>query len=211
MLFFVANTNAANSNFFGAREVVAAKGGPNGGLKVESIWEGNKMKQIIENKYLKGFKFLSPEESLAFSNNQKAEKYLSIEDSFGDNYYCYVCYHSLTKEKQFVLSFSSDESEDNLNCLFWESLLVMDTGKNLYLIDENLNIKAYLEITTPLIGLYLINKEKFLLLEEGYMRIIDCNGQILKSESFDLIEDFSIKNNLLSIQTSEENKVIELI
>src|SRR5690606_29868315 len=27
MLFFVANTNAANSDFFGAREVVATKGG----------------------------------------------------------------------------------------------------------------------------------------------------------------------------------------
>lgn len=34
MLFFVANTNAANSDFFGAREVVAAKGSAQGGLNL---------------------------------------------------------------------------------------------------------------------------------------------------------------------------------
>ena len=85
-----------------------------------------------------------------------------------------------------------------------------DTGKNIYLIDETLNIKSSLEVSTPLIGLCLINKGKLLLLEEAYLRIVDCKGQIIKSELFDLIEDFSIKDNLLSIQTSAENKIIEL-
>src|SRR6218665_1059217 len=146
------------------------------------------MKQIIENRYLKGFKFSSSEEASTFCNNQKAKRSISIEDTFGENYYCYVCYHSLTKEKQFVLSFRSDESEDNLNFLFWDNLFVMDTGKNVY----------------------LINKEKLLLLEEVYMRVVDYKGQIVKSELFDLIEDFSIKGNLLSVQTSEERRVIEL-
>ncbi|PGH38011.1 MAG: hypothetical protein CRN43_17810 [Candidatus Nephrothrix sp. EaCA] len=116
----------------------------------------------------------------------------------------------MTKEKQFVLSFRSDESEDNLNFLFWDNLFVMDTGKNVYLIDESLNIKTSFEITAPLVGLYLINKEKLLLLEEVYMRVVDYKGQIVKSELFDLIEDFSIKGNLLSVQTSEERRVIEL-
>jgi len=168
------------------------------------------MKQIIENRYLKGFKFSSSEEASTFCNNQKAKRSISIEDTFGENYYCYVCYHSLTKEKQFVLSFRSDESEDNLNFLFWDNLFVMDTGKNVYLIDESLNIKTSFEITAPLVGLYLINKEKLLLLEEVYMRVVDYKGQIVKSELFDLIEDFSIKGNLLSVQTSEERRVIEL-
>lgn len=168
------------------------------------------MRQIIENRYLKGFRFSSVEEASAFFNNQKAENSLSIEDSFGDSYFCYVCYHSLTKEKQFVLSFSSDESEDNLNFLFWNNMFVLDTGRNIYLIDESLNIKTSLAVTTPLIGLYLIRNEKLLVLEEAYMRVINYNGDIIKSELFDLIEDFSIKDNLLSIQTSEENIVIEL-
>ncbi|WPQ66290.1 hypothetical protein SIO70_15625 [Chitinophaga sancti] len=168
------------------------------------------MKQIIENRYLKAFGFSSVEEATTFYNNQKVERSLSIEDGSGDNYYCYVCCHSLTREKQFVLSFSSDKSEDNLNFLFWNSMIVLDTGRNIYLIDENLSIKTSFEITTSLVGLYLINDERLLLLEEAYMRVIDYRGQILKSELFDLIDDFSIKGNVLSLQTNDNNKVIEL-
>jgi hypothetical protein len=168
------------------------------------------MKQIIKNSYIKAFKFTSSHEASTFVSNQGAKKRLSIDETFGDNYYCYVGYHSLTKEKQFVLSFSSDEDEDCLNFLFWDSLFVLDTGKNIYLIDESLNIKTSLEITTPLMGLYLISKEKLLVLEEAYMRVMNYNGDIVKAELFDLIEDFNIKDNLLSIQTSEESKVIEL-
>lgn len=168
------------------------------------------MKQVFNNSYIKAFKFTSSQEASTFASNQGAKKVLSIDDTFGDNHYCYVTYHSLTKQKQFVLSFSSDENEDNLIFLYWDSLLVLDTGKNIYLIDESINIKASLEITTPLIGLYLVKKERLLVLEEAYMRMIDRNGDIVKAELFDLIEDFSIKDNLLSIQTSEENKVIEL-
>ncbi len=168
------------------------------------------MKQIIENRYLKAFKFSSLEEASTFFNNQKAKRSLSIEDTFGENYYCYVCYHSLTREKQFILSFSSDESVDNLNFLYWDSLLVLDTGKNIYLIDESLNIKKSFEITTTLVGLYLINNEKLVLLEEAFLRVVNYKGQIVKSELFDLIENFSIKDNILSIQTSEETKVIVL-
>lgn len=170
------------------------------------------MKQIIENRYLNGFKFSSSEEASTFFNNQNAKRSLSIEDTFGENYYCYISYHSLTKEKQFILCFSSDDSEGNLNFLFWDDqkMLVLDTGKNIYLIDDNFNIKASFEITTPLIGLYLINKDKLLLLEEAYLRVIDCEGKISKSELFDLIEDFNIKGNVLSIQTSQENLIFKL-
>jgi hypothetical protein len=168
------------------------------------------MKQIVKNSYIKAFKFTSSKEASSFVSNQGAKKHLSVDDTFGDNYYCYIGYHSLTKDKQFILSFSSDENEDSLNFLFWDSLFVLDTGKSIYLIDESLNIKASLEIATPLIGFYLINKERLLVLEEAYMRVVNYNGDIVMAELFDLIEDFSIKDNLLSIQTSEENKVIEL-
>lgn len=168
------------------------------------------MKQIIKNSYVKTFKFESSQEASTFANNQGSKKALSIDNAIGDNYYCCVGYHSLTKDKQFVLSFSSDENDGNLNLLFWDNLIVLDTGKNIYLIDENLSIKVMLEVTTPLIGLYLINKERLLVLEEAYMRMINHNGDVVKTELFDLIVNFSIKDNLLSIQTSKENKVIEL-
>lgn len=169
------------------------------------------MKQVFNNSYIKVFKFTSSEEASNFANNQGANKVLSIDDTFGGIHYCYVAYHSLTKEKLFVLSFSSDENEYNLNFLYWDNSFVLETGKNIHLIDETINIKASLEVTTPLIGLYLVKKERLLVLEEAYMRMIDRNGDIVKAELFDLIEDFSIKDNLLSVQSSEENKVIELI
>jgi hypothetical protein len=44
MLFFVANTNAANSDFFGAREVVAAKGGSH--LVYEGLDAAGKVKYV---------------------------------------------------------------------------------------------------------------------------------------------------------------------
>lgn len=169
------------------------------------------MKQINENKYLKMFKFSSLEEGTTFFDNQKAKNKLFIGDIFGDNYYCYVCYHSLTREVQFVLSFRSDEREDNLNFLFWEGSLVIDTGTNIYLIADNLSIKASFEVTTPLIGFYLVNKKFLLLLEEAYLRVVDYNGWIVKSELFDLIEDFEIKDSLLFLRTSEGDKNIQLI
>lgn len=168
------------------------------------------MKQIVQNKYLKGFRFSSSEEASIFFKNQKANNSLSIEGTLGDNYDCYVCYHSLTKEKIFVLSFSSDEDEDNLSFLFWNNCFVISTGKNIYLINDALNIKACLEITTALVGLYIISNERLLLLEEAYLRVIDYNGRIVEKELFDLIDDFSIKDNVLYIQTSEGEKVTEL-
>jgi hypothetical protein len=76
--------------------------------------------------------------------------------------------------------------------LFWNNTLVLGTGKNIYLIDENLNVKTSLDVTTPLIGLYLVNNEKLLLLEESYVRVVNYNGEIIKSELFDLIENFNI-------------------
>lgn len=169
------------------------------------------MKQIIENRYLKGFRFSSSEEALFFYSNQNAKKTLFIADTYGENHYCYVCYHSLTKEKQFVLFFSSDENEDNITFLFWNRLLVLGAGENIYLIDnEALKISSMFEVTTTLIGLYLVNKEQLLLLEEAYMRVVDRTGKIVMDEKFDLIEEFSIEEGFLQIQTSHQNKIIKL-
>lgn len=170
------------------------------------------MKQIIGNRYLKSYKFSSLKETSVFIKNQKTSNILSIDDTFGDNYLCYVCYHSLTSEKEFVLSFCSDEKEENLIFLFWDEykLFVLDTGKNIYLINDTLNIVASFDISICLIGLYLINKNNLLILEEASFKLINPKGQILMNESLDLIENFSIENGKLSIQTSEENKTFEL-
>nr|WP_320037131.1 hypothetical protein [uncultured Bacteroides sp.] len=170
------------------------------------------MKQIVGNRYLKSYKFSSLQETSVFINNQKTSNFLSIDDTFGDNYFCYVCCHSLTRKKEFVLSFCSDEKEENLSFLFWNEykLFVLDTGKNIYLINDTLNIVASFDISIYLIGLYLTNKNNLLILEEASFKLINPKGQILMNESLDLIENFSIENGKLSIQTSEENKTFEL-
>ena len=105
---------------------------------------------------------------------------------------------------------SHDESEDNLNIMYWNDLIVLDIGKKNYLMDDFLEIRSSSEITTPLVGLYVINDERLLILEEAFVRVINNKGEVVKSELIDLIEDFSIKDNLLFIQTSEENRIIEL-
>lgn len=170
------------------------------------------MKQIFENQYIKSFRFTSQRELSFFISNQNAVRVLSLDEYFGDYYYCYLGYHSLTGDKIFAITFSSDEVEDNLNLLFWtqSDLLVVDTGKNLYLINSDMSLRAVFEIITPLIGLYLTSKRELLILEEATLKLISIEGEVLKNELFDLIEDFSIENDNLSIQTSEEIKVFEL-
>ncbi len=166
------------------------------------------MKQIIRNRYVKAFTFSSFQERKEFLNNQVAKNILSVDETFGDNHLCYVCYDSLTKEKQFVLSFDSDESESNLNFLFWHdhNIYVLETGKRIYFLDEYLNTVVFFEITTPLVGLHLLDVNTLLLLEEAYFRVVDFKGKLLKSGAFDLISDFKIENGKLFIQTNESSQ-----
>lgn len=170
------------------------------------------MKQIIGNRYVEMFKFASSQEVSFFLHNQGNTSIINFDETFGDNYFCYVCRHSLTKEKQFVLSFSSNESSDNLNFLFWEkhNLIILDTGTFIYLLDNKLNVVKSFEITTPLIGLYLTDKDDLLLLEEASIKLINSDGIVLRDELFDLIQDFSIEEDKLIINTSEETKVFKL-
>jgi len=171
------------------------------------------MKQINGNQYIKSFGFKTSQECSTFVSNQGIKNILSLDETYGDNSICYVCYNSLTHEKLFIITFSTDEDENNLSLLHWNEshLLVLDTGKEIYLIDNNLNLKSSLEVTTPLAGLYLTKGNNLLILEEASMRLISSKGEVLKSELFDLIENFSIVGSLLSIKTSEGSKVFDLV
>ncbi len=164
------------------------------------------MKQIFRNKYLKVLSFYSLKEQKVFLGNQVTKNILSIDETFGDNHFCYVCYDSLSGAVQFILAFSSDENTSNLNFLFWDNhnICVLDTGRCTYLIEENLSILNSFETITPLIGFHLLNSDTLLLLEEAYFRVINSKGRILKDKSFDLISNFKIEDEKLYIQTYEE-------
>jgi len=170
------------------------------------------MRQIINNQYFKCFNFNSHQELSSFVSNQNAEGEIFLDQTYGTNYYSYVGYHSLTSNKKFVISFSSDESEDNLNLLFWNEamLFVVDTGKVLFFIDYELNLKSCLEITSPVIGLYLTDERNLLVLEEASMRLINMQRQVLKSELFNLIQSFDLKDGSLNIQTEDETLIFKI-
>lgn len=163
------------------------------------------MKQVINNIYLKCVKFNLLEELSCFVREQKVENTLFLDDKNGNDYYCYIAYHSLTSEKLFLISFCSDEEEDNLNLLFWNEykIIVLYTGNDTYLIDDKLNVVSMFRNITPLVGLYLLNTNRLLILEEISLKIINARGEILKSEDFDFIEDFVIKDYQLTICTDQ--------
>ncbi|WP_065217910.1 MULTISPECIES: hypothetical protein [Butyricimonas] len=171
------------------------------------------MKCIIENLYFKSYHFTTKQEALFFLNQQKINKYLFLDETDGEYLYCYACFDSLTSEVLLLIFFYSYQLEETLNFLYWprEDTLVLDTGECIYLIDINLNIKTSINIGSSLIGMYLITHKKLLILEEISMKIIDINGTILKEEFFDVIENFSISDNVLSIQTEHEIKHVNLI
>jgi hypothetical protein len=171
------------------------------------------MKHVFENRYLKELELHSANELLNFLNKQTVAKKLSIDDSLGENYYCVISYDSLKKEKEFIISFSTAENIENLNFLFWtqKKMFVLDTGKKIHIISENLKIIKSYEITTPIIGLHVTKSGNLLILEEAFVRVVDASGTILQSELCDLIDEFNIKNNILFIKTNETSKSITLM
>lgn len=170
------------------------------------------MKQIFNNQYITSFKFIHHKDVAVFISHQNIKNVLTLEETFGDNYYCYVFYDSLTREKKFIISFSSDDAESELNLLRWEAAdrLVLDTGKFLYLIDNDFIIRGCFDISSPLIGLQLTSKNRLLVLEEASLRLINSEGQILINELFDLIEDFFVSDSYFLIKTSEGNRKFSL-
>jgi hypothetical protein len=170
------------------------------------------MNIIIDNSFFKEYVFESYRELSTFLNNQQVEKRLSVNDYSGDYYYCYISVDALTKEKRFLISFSSDFPEDKINFVLWneKGKMLIDTGKMLYLVDGNLTLNKSFETATPLIGLHFISEDKILLLEEIVLRIIDFNGNIVKEEQFDIIRDFSIKDNMVFINNDDGQLVFEL-
>lgn len=170
------------------------------------------MMQIFKNKFIKTYAFNSYDESMVFERNQSVDLFLTLDGSFGDRYFYYVCFDSLTQEKLFYISFCSDMKEEELVFFHWHEskLMVIDTGKEIYLIDNELRIVANFEITSPLIGLHLTNENKLLILEEASLRLIDFEGKILMNSMFDLLKEFRIKENVLLIRTAEELRSFEL-
>lgn len=163
------------------------------------------MKFVVGNSYIKSYEFSNALEMEYFIKNQNILK-LTLVENFGENNYCYVFHDALTHEKKSLLSFSSDEKEDDIYILFWfeYGVWIVCTGKFIYIIDDKMQIKIVLEVLTPLVGMYLLpHKKHVLILEEASVRVIDHHGEVLKNEKIGFVNRMSIQEGFLSIYTDE--------
>lgn len=169
------------------------------------------MKQIMNNKYIKCTKFQSENELYSFLGKYKEKQQLFINNINENKYYfSLTCYHSLLDEIQYILSFNSDS--ESFQFLLWEttSQIVLYTGTDLYLIDENFKSRKIIEYMSPLIGLLITPINNLIVLEEISLKIINKTGEIILKEQFDLIEDYKIIDDKLHLQTEEGKKIIRI-
>lgn len=166
------------------------------------------MNIIVKNLCVKEYCFTSFREQALFLNNVDCQKQLVLENTYGELYYCYVFYNSITQENEFVLSFCSDFIKENINICFWtnKNIVVVSFDSYIYFIDnkEGQVIKE-IDLTSPLIGIYQIDDSKMLVLEEAYIRTVNANGEIVQDMMTDLIEDLNIQDDVLYI-SADNNK-----
>ncbi|QNL37461.1 MULTISPECIES: hypothetical protein [Bacteroides] len=168
------------------------------------------MNIIVRNLYVKEFCFGSFREQTLFLDNINSPQKIVLENTYGELYYCYVFYNSIAQEKEFILSFSSDSAKENINICFWidKNIVIISFDSSIYLIDnKECRVIEEIELTSPLIGLYQINENKMLVLEETYVRTINPNGKIVQDMKTDLIEDFNFQDHILYV-FAEDNKYI---
>lgn len=160
------------------------------------------MNIIVKNLYVKEYCFGSFREQTLFLNNINSQKQLVLENTYGELYYCYVFCNSITQEKEFALSFCSDFIKENIKICFWinKNIVIICFDSYVYFIDnkEGQVIKE-IGLTSPLIGVYQIDDNKMLVLEETYIRTVNPYGEIIQDMTTDLIDDFNIQHDVLYI------------
>lgn len=168
------------------------------------------MKIIVANLYVREYCFGSFREQTLFLDNINSQKQLVLENTYGELYYCYVFYNSVTHEKEFALSFSCDFIKDNILICFWtnKNIVIISFDSSIYFIDsKECRVIEEIGLTSPLIGVYQINDNKILILEEAYIRTVNSYGKIVQDMKTDLIEDFNIQDDILYV-FAESNKYI---
>jgi hypothetical protein len=171
------------------------------------------MNIIVKNLYVKEYCFGSFREQTLFLNNINSQKQLVLENTYGELYYCYVFCNSITQEKEFTLSFCSDFIKENIKICFWinKNIVIISFDSYVYFIDnkEGQVIKE-IGLTSPLIGVYQIDDNKMLVLEETYIRTVNSYGEIVQDMTTDLIDDFNIQDDVLYVFTDNNKYTYKL-
>jgi hypothetical protein len=165
------------------------------------------MKQIFNNRYLECIRFGSTQELKQYWAAQDIRK-ISIDEMSGEFLQCYIIRNGLTESKEGVIFFSSDIDVDKLIVLFYgNDFVVLENGKSIYMIDFNLAIRWVIEISSPLISLFVTKVQNLLILEEGSVREINYLGKVLQSKLLDLVENHHLENDILTLET--ESSVVK--
>lgn len=161
------------------------------------------MKQIFNNIYIKSYSFIHKIEFENFIKSMINKPHISLSNTFGQFYYVYVFHHSLELEIQFVVTFCSDYAEEDLLIFYNEiqKFYVLNTGSNLFSINNNLEIIDSIETISCLIGLFLTKKSDIIILSELDLYIINSTGKIQNSITFsDLVDKYEIIGDQISLK-----------
>jgi len=88
--------------------------------------------------------------------------------------------------------------------------MAIETGKRVYLVNEDLFIINSMDVTSPIVGFLITNTNNLLIMEETSVTLVDFEGKLLMEELFDLIEDFDLNGSTLTIKTAGETEVLRL-
>jgi len=88
--------------------------------------------------------------------------------------------------------------------------MAIETGKRVYLVNEDLFIINSMDVTSPIVGFLITNTNNLLIMEETSVTLVDFEGKLLMEELFDLIEDFELNGSTLTIKTAGETEVLRL-
>ncbi len=171
------------------------------------------MKVIFNNMYVQLFKFDSLRKFSSFITGQDDIDNVSLDETYGDYYYSYVFYDSLSKKKLYLVRFLSDENDPkNLHLLIWQAKKVFGfhTGRKLFLLDESHNVIDSINLLCPLVGLYVTSGQNLLILEEAAFKVVDSTGEILEGEQVDFINNFKLEAKHLILDTESGKRVFDL-
>ncbi len=168
------------------------------------------MKFIFNNIYLTLLKFNTYREYSQYKANQYNVDFLLLNDNYGDYFYCFEIYDSLTNEIKKIISFSSDYKDENLYSMYSKTTktLIIHTGKKLFFIDKEFKIISSYDIITPLVSLYETINDRIIILEEASITIVDESGIVLKKEFLGMITKYWINDNKLTIVTEDVKEFI---
>lgn len=168
------------------------------------------MKTIFLNSFFEITSFAELAKCNFFLQQQRCPVCI-IEDSFGDRSFALIQKDSFSGNAVLAVGFSSDTELSELLVFYIPQLssLIIGTNEFVFFISNKPELLMAIELSTPLVGLRMLDDGNILLLEEGAAYSIKKDGVLNWSHQFDLINSFELTNSILRLETYE-NKAFQI-